>query len=142
MMSVTGNGPFESGVHGASTLHHPRFGRCYNRCTMGHLIELNDTLKLKRGDGFPAELRVGGVYDFSIAGRRLYNLKPTRVFLVEEIDGKWNVVGHAMILRQTIDAETERTSGQFEVSKLYPPEYVKLVNQFDAPAGKGFVPGV
>ncbi len=60
---------------------------------MGHLIELNDTLKLKRGAGFPAELRVGGVYDFSIAGRRLYNLKPTRVFLVEEIDGKWNLRG-------------------------------------------------
>jgi hypothetical protein len=105
---------------------------------MGHLIELNDTLKLKRGDGFPAELRLGGVYDFSIAGRRLYNLKPTRVFLVEEIEGKWNVVGHAMILRQTIDAVTDRTSGQFEVSRLYSPEYTQLANQFDTPAGKGY----
>ena len=105
---------------------------------MGHLIELNDTLKLKRGAGFPAELRVGGVYDFSIAGRRLYNLKPTRVFLVEDVDGKWNVVGHAQILRQTIDAVAETTSGQFEVSALYPPEYAKLVNQFDTPAGKGY----
>ncbi|WP_129648811.1 hypothetical protein [Peristeroidobacter agariperforans] len=109
---------------------------------MGHLIELNDTLKLKRGAGFPAELRVGGVYDFSIAGRRLYNLKPTRVFLVEEIDGRWNVVGHAMILRQTIDAVTDRTSGQFEISQLYPPEYAKLVNRFDAPAGKGYASDV
>ena len=109
---------------------------------MGHLIELNDTLKLKRGAGFPTDLRVGGVYDFSIAGRRLYNLKPTRVFLVEEIDGKWNVVGHAMILRQTIDAVTERTTGQFEVAKLYPPEYSRLVNEFDTPAGKGFAPEV
>lgn len=105
---------------------------------MGHLIELNDTLKLKRGAGFPAVIRVGGVYDFSIAGRRLYNLRPTRVLLVEEIDGKWNVVGHAMILRQTIDAVTDCTSGQFEVSQLYPPEYAKLVNRFDAPAGKGY----
>ena len=105
---------------------------------MGHLIELNDTLKLKRGAGFPADLRVGGVYDFSIAGRRLYNLKPTRVFLVEEIEGKWNLVGHAIILRQTIDAVTDRTSGQFEITKLYPPEYVQLANQFDTPAGKGY----
>lgn len=105
---------------------------------MGHLIEINDTLKLKRGAGFPADIRVGGVYDFSISGRRLYHLKPTRVFLVEEIDGKWNVVGHAMILRQTIDAVTDRTTGQFEITKLYPPEYAKLVNQFDAPAGKGY----
>jgi hypothetical protein len=47
-------------------------------------------------------------------------------------------VGHAMILRQTIDAETDRTTGQFEVSQLYPPEYVKLVNQFDAPTGRGY----
>jgi hypothetical protein len=109
---------------------------------MGHVIELNDTLKLKRGAGFPADLRVGGVYDFSIAGRRLYNLKPTRVLLVEDIDGKWNVVGHAMIRRLTIDAEADRTSGQFEVSRLYPPEYAKLVNQFDAPAGKGYRPDV
>lgn len=105
---------------------------------MGHVVELNDTLKLKRGAGFPENLRVGGVYDFSIAGRRLYNLKPTRVFLVEEIDGKWNMVGHAMILRQTIDAVAERTTGQFEVSQLYPPEYVRLVNRFDTPAGKGY----
>jgi hypothetical protein len=105
---------------------------------MGHLIELNDTLKLKRGAGFPADIGVGGVYDFSIAGRRLYNLKPTRVFLVEEIDGKWNLVGHAMILRQTIDAVTDRTTGQFEVTKLYPPEYVKLANRFDTPEGKGY----
>lgn len=105
---------------------------------MGHLIELNDTLKLKRGAGFPEHLEVGGVYDFSVAGRRLYNLKPTRVFLVEEIDGQWNMVGHAMILRQTIDAVAERTTGQFEVSQLYPPEYVRLVNRFDTPAGKGY----
>lgn len=105
---------------------------------MGHLIELNDTLKLKRGAGFPADLRVGGIYDFSLPGRRLYNLKPTRVLLVEDIDGKWNVVGHALILRQTIDAQTDRTSGQFEVSLLYPPEYARLVNQFDTPPGKGY----
>ena len=105
---------------------------------MGHVVELNDTLKLKRGAGFPENLRVGGVYEFSIAGRRLYNLKPTRVFLVEDIDGKWNMVGHAMILRQTIDAVAERTTGQFEVSQLYPPEYVRLVNRFDTPAGKGY----
>lgn len=112
--------------------------RCEAKRGMGHLIELNDTLKLKRDAGFPADIRVGGVYDFSIAGRRLYNLKPTRVFLVEEIDGKWNVRGHAMILRQTIDAVTDRTSGQFEVTLLYPPEYAKLANQFDTPVGKGY----
>lgn len=107
---------------------------------MGHLIEVNDTLKLKRGAGFPADIRVGAVYDFAIAGRRLYNLKPTRVFLVEEIDGKWNLVGHAMVLRQTIDAVTDRTTGQFEVTQLYPPEYVALANRFDTPAGKGYDP--
>jgi hypothetical protein len=106
---------------------------------MGNLIELNDTLKLKRGAGFPENIRVGGVYDFIISGRRLYQLKPIRVFLVEEIDRKWNYIGHAMILQQTIDAISDKTSGTFEVILLYPQEYRNLLNQYEPPAGKGFL---
>jgi hypothetical protein len=55
---------------------------------MGSPIELNDTLKLKRGNGFPSNVQEGETYPFSIEGRRIYNLNPSRVFLVEEIDGK------------------------------------------------------
>jgi len=105
---------------------------------MGQIIELNDTLKLKRGAGFPENVKLGGIYDFAVAGRRLYNLKPTRVFLVEEIDGKWNFVGHAMILNQAVDALADRTTGQYQVALLYPEHYARLVNQFEAPAEKGY----
>ncbi len=106
---------------------------------MGSRIEINDTLKLKRGDGFPTHIELGGIYSFIIPERRLYHLKPVRVFLVEEIDGKWNFVGQAMILEQTIDAVREETRGVFQVSALYPAEYVEMMNRYDAPPGKGYV---
>ena len=105
---------------------------------MGNRIEINDTLKLKRGDGFPPVVEVGGIYHFTLPERRLYHLKPVRVFLVEDVDGKWNFVGQAMMLEQTIDAVRDETRGVFQVTLLYPPEYVKLANRLDAPAGKGY----
>jgi len=107
---------------------------------MGSFIELNDTLKLRRGAGFPERIELGGLYDFTIDGRRLYNLKPARVFLVEEIDTKWNYVGHAMIHTQSIDADNDRTMGRFEVILVYPPEYVLLLNRYEPPPGKGYTP--
>lgn len=105
---------------------------------MGSHIEINDTLKLKRGEGFPARVELSGVYTFTLPGRRLFHLRPVRVFLVEEIDGFWNMVGHAMILEQTIDAVREETRGVFQVTSLYPEDYVKWVNRYDAPPGKGY----
>jgi hypothetical protein len=105
---------------------------------MGSHVELNDTLKLKRGQGFPSNIEEGGTYDFSIDGRRLYNLNPSRVFLVEEVDGRWNYIGHAVVLRQMIDTETEKTSGQFKVIKVYPRDYALSANRFEAPAGKAY----
>jgi len=106
---------------------------------MGSVIEINDTLKLKRGAGFPPEIELGKTYSFTIQERRLYHLKPVRVFLVEEIDKKWNFVGQVMIIEQTIDALKNETRGIFEVTLLYPKDYVKLLNKYDAPKGKGFV---
>lgn len=105
---------------------------------MGSTIEINDTLKLKRGAGFPSDIRLGGEYGFALPGRRLFHLKPVRVFLVEEIDGKWNFVGQALILEQTLDAERDETRGRFVVTALYPAEYTVLMNRHEAPAGKGF----
>jgi hypothetical protein len=105
---------------------------------MGSLIELNDTLKLKRGAGFPNPVAEGAEYAFTLPGRRLFHLKPVRVFLVEEIDGKWNFVGQAMILEQTIDAERDETRGRFVVKALYPREYAVLMNRHDAPSGKSY----
>ena len=108
---------------------------------MGSSIEINDTLKLKRGDGFPPDVREGCDYTFSLPGRRLFHLKPVRVFLVEEIEGRWNFVGQALILEQTIDAERDVTRGRFVVTSLYPRDYVALMNRHEAPAGKGCFDG-
>lgn len=106
---------------------------------MGSKIEINDTLKLKRHAGFPENVQVGQQYAFTIQERRLYHLKPVRVFLVEEIEGKWNFVGQAQILELTIDAVHEQTRGVFEVAKLYPRDYAKLLNTYDAPSGQGYI---
>jgi len=105
---------------------------------MGSMIEINDTLKLKRGDGFPPDIKVGGEYSFKLPGRRLLHLKPVRVFLVEEIDGKWSFVGQALILEQTIDAERDETRGRYVVAALYPSDYAALMNRHEAPTGKGY----
>lgn len=107
---------------------------------MGSKIEFNDTLKLKRNAGFPPEAKEGERYSFSIEGRRLYHLTPVRVFLVEEVAGKWNFVGQAQILELTIDAVRDETRGTFQVSKVYPREYAWQVNRIDAPNGLGMVP--
>jgi hypothetical protein len=107
---------------------------------MGSLIELNDTLKLKRNAGFPPDIREGAMYEFAIDGRRLYNLNPSRVFLVEEVDGKWNYVGHALILTQCIDTVNDKTTGRFQVTRVYPQDYVRLLNEFEPPMGRGYDP--
>ena len=68
-----------------------------------------------------------------------FHLAPVRVFLVEDIDGKWNFLGQALIIEQTIDAERDETRGVFEIIKLYPRSYARLMNELDAPDGKGLV---
>jgi|ERR1051326_4684939 hypothetical protein len=105
---------------------------------MGSVFEFNDTLKLRRGEGFPVDATVGSTHNFRIEGRRIYHLDPVRVFLVEEIDGLWNFVGQALILRETIDAEKNETSGEFRITKLYSCDYAAQLNLNDAPTGKGF----
>jgi hypothetical protein len=62
---------------------------------VGSKIEINDTLKLTYDEGLPREPKVGEVYTFCKSERRLYHLKPTRAFLVEERQGLWNFIGHA-----------------------------------------------
>jgi hypothetical protein len=104
---------------------------------MGSFIEINDTLKLTRSEGFPANVSLGGRYQFRKKGRRLYHLRPVRVFLVEEVDGSWDMVGHAFIDELGIDAVREETYGVFEVTLLYTNEHRRFANLFDAPSGKG-----
>jgi hypothetical protein len=105
---------------------------------MGSIIEFNDTLKLEKGT-LPNKLEIGREYTFTINDRRIYHLRPVRVFLVEEIDGLWNFIGHIQITELTINANKDTTSGKFTLTKLYEREYVKLLNKFDTPEGKGYI---
>lgn len=107
---------------------------------MGSSIEINDTLKLKRGFNFPEDIKLGNKYYFTIADKRLYHLSPVRVFLVEEIEGKWNYIGHAMILELILDPLKNETSGTYEIVKLYSDEYRALVNKHESPPNKGYCP--
>ena len=118
---------------------------------MGSLIEINDTLKISKERGFPKELLLeehvahsdqtfekvkGKRFQFWNKDERLYNRAPTRVFLVEEIDGKWLFWGHALIREQTISEG--KTSGVFEITKINDPEYQRLVTINEAPSGKSY----
>lgn len=106
---------------------------------MGSTIEINDTLKLTAEEGLPLRPEEGRPYAFRKAGRRLYHLKPVRVFLVEDRGGKWNFIGQAQVTELTIDAERDETRGRFMIAKLYPRDYASLMNRYDAPEGKGDV---
>lgn len=105
---------------------------------MGSILEFNDTLKIK-SEYLPDVLEEGKEYSFKVKDRRIFHLHPVRVFLVEERNGKWNYIGHAQIIEQTIDALNNITSGRFIITKLYSKEYVELVNQNEPPKGKVLV---
>jgi hypothetical protein len=104
---------------------------------VGSKIEINDTLKLTADEGLPSAPKLGEIYSFYKAERRLYHLKPTRVFLVEDKEGLWNFIGHAQILELTIDAVKEQTRGRFVITKIYDRTYALTLNKIEAPAGKG-----
>lgn len=124
---------------------------------MGSSLEINDTLQLTYEQGFPEELQIeaflkapdqlstqviGKVYEFTKEDIRIFHPAPTRVFLVQNIDGKWLHWGHALILEQTINSESKTTSGKFKIIRIYSPEYMKLATMNEAPEGRGFGFGV
>ncbi|HSU72566.1 MAG TPA: hypothetical protein VLJ21_01825 [Candidatus Binatia bacterium] len=119
---------------------------------MGSMLEINDTLKISKERGFPAELTLEAhlkkpftaqgfesrVFEFYNSGLRSYHDAPTPVRLVEEIDGKWLYWGLAHIFKQTRDTTINRTSGKFTIVKIYDPVYQKLVTENESPKGKSF----
>lgn len=107
---------------------------------MGSFIEINDTLQISKEQGFPTELEIsqhlespytlGGVKDkifkFSNkSGIRFYHQPPVRVFLVENIDGKWLYWGLAHIVSITHDYLAKTTSGEYKIIYLNTPEEMK-----------------
>lgn len=105
---------------------------------MGSEIEINDTLKLKKELGVFDDVKVGEVVSFSILGRRLYHLDPVRIFLVEDIAGKWNFIGHGLVQELHIDATRDTTSGRVLIRSLYPQDQRPNINAMESPPGKAY----
>ena len=130
---------------------------------MGTQVELNDTLQLTVEQGFPIDIldlkkhREKPVHARDLAGKifefkfkedaRIFHLDPVRVFLVQNIGGKWLFWGHALIQRQEIKkrnpGETWKageweTSGSFSIKQIYPPELQQSITLNESPPGKSY----
>jgi hypothetical protein len=107
---------------------------------MGSCIEINDTLQISKEQGFPAELEIDKhlknpyslddfkdkVFKFSNKSDiRFYHQPPVRVFLVENIEGKWLYWGLVHILSITHNYLDKTTSGEYKIIYLNTPEEMK-----------------
>ncbi len=129
---------------------------------MGTGIEVNDTLQLTVEQGFPFELLSrqkhleqpiaieslrGRIFSFRKEGARIFHLDPVRVFLVQNIDGKWLCWGHALIQSQQISKRLEpdgswhgqwETSGTFILRTIYDPVEQEQATRRETPLGRSF----
>jgi len=107
---------------------------------MGSFIVNNDTLRINKTQGFPAELDIkkhlkkpylikcveGKVFEFQAKeGIRVYQAPPIRNFLVEDVDGKWLYWGLCHIIEITHDYVNRTTAGKFKIIKINSPEEMK-----------------
>lgn len=123
---------------------------------MGSFIEFNDTLQITSAQGFPSKLLdvrkhqhnpkaakklVGKTFAFrNKNGARIYHTPPTRVFLVQNVAGKWIHWGTCLMLSQTIETKKKGafTSGKFKITRIYDPVYQREVTKIDSPKGKSW----
>lgn len=130
---------------------------------MGTGIELNDTLQLSNAQGFPADvlnlerhrstplkLEDVGERTFEFAnkdGARVFHLDPVRVYLVQNLNGKWLFWGHVLIQSQSItkasgngssDPSSWVTSGTYKVVDIYDPVYQEAFTKRESPPGKSY----
>ncbi len=130
---------------------------------MGTQVELNDTLQLTVEQGFPVDILdlvkhrekpvsaqdlAGKVFEFQFKeDARIFHLDPVRVFLVQNIDGKWLFWGHALIQRQEIKKRNAgdnwkagewETCGSFTIKQIYPPELQRTITLNESPPGKSY----
>lgn len=131
---------------------------------MGSGIEVNDTLNLSDQQGFPCDvfdlethkvrpITLADVRDriFSFADKpdaRIFHLDPVRVFLVQNLGGKWLFWGKILMQSQTIYKSVMSgsewrvgewmTSGTYKIIDVFEPEYQKLFTIRESPPGKSF----
>jgi hypothetical protein len=131
---------------------------------MGSSVEVNDTLQITPAQGFPKDILdfakhqkdpvtldqvKGKLFHFKNKPRpRLFHLDSVRVFLVENIDGKWLHWGHIYIQSQQIDKQLDEkgqwngdwvTSGTYHIVDIYEPDYQRLVTPRESPAGRSYL---
>jgi hypothetical protein len=107
---------------------------------MGGKIEINDTLQITCEQGFPEELDLkthlktpystdqfkDKIFSFrDKPALRVFESPPVRVFLVENLDGKWIYWGLIHIVRIDHDYVNKTTSGKFKIIYIYTPEEMK-----------------
>ncbi len=120
---------------------------------MGSFIEINDTLQITTEQGFPKELDLkkhikkpillkdikDKVFEFHDKPKaRIYHTPPTRCFLVHNIDEKWLYWGKIIMLEQTINSESNTTSGKYKIIQVYDPEYQVQITKNESPDGLSY----
>ena len=121
---------------------------------MGSQIKLNDTLQITTEQGFPeGTLNLEKhkqqpvaldavkeiVFEFkNKSGPRIYQIPPTRCFLVHNINGKWLYWGKVRVIEQTINSETNTTSGKFKIIEIYTPKYQEEITKHECPEGTSY----
>lgn len=111
---------------------------------MGTLIEINDTLRITKKQGFPTKLDIEKhikdpyklaslserVFEFSSKPKiRVYKVPPVRNFLVEELHGKWIYWGLCHILEVHHDYLKQETSGKYRIIYLNSPDEIKKAHE-------------
>lgn len=104
---------------------------------MGSMVELNDTLRITKEQGFPSELDIqthlqtpydfalvkDRIFEFSAKEKiRIYQQPPVRNFLAEDLNGKWLYWGQCHILEIHHDYATGTTSGKYKIIRLNTPD--------------------
>ena len=107
---------------------------------MGSFIEMNDTLRISKEQGFPKELDYekhkikqfkvenfkDKIFEFKDKPKvRIYQLPPVRNFLVQDIKGKWLYWGLVEIIEINHNNINQTTSGKFKITYIYSPEEMK-----------------
>lgn len=126
---------------------------------MGSKVEINDTLQLTTGQGFPADLLdlkkhrqkpitlsdvQGKIFEFQDKpSARIFQLDPVRVYYAHNIDDKWLFWGRVFIQSQTIYKKVDAkgnwnkgdwlTSGTYKIIDIYDPDYQKTFTLHEAP---------
>lgn len=110
---------------------------------MGSYIEMNDTLRITREQGFPKELDLKThlekpytaeqfkdlVFEFKDKPNiRNYHMPPVRNFLVEDIDGKWLYWGQIHVLEVKHDYVNKTTSGKYKIIYINKPEEMEMAH--------------